>query len=34
MAGGAGGLAIGRAVLNDEDPAAMAASLAAVVHGS
>jgi DhnA family fructose-bisphosphate aldolase class Ia len=34
MAGGGAGLAIGRAVLNDGDPAAVAASLAAIVHGS
>jgi DhnA family fructose-bisphosphate aldolase class Ia len=34
MAGGAAGLAIGRGVLNDEDPAAMAESLAAIVHGT
>ena len=34
MAGGGAGLAIGRAVLNHEDPASMAASLAAIVHGS
>jgi DhnA family fructose-bisphosphate aldolase class Ia len=34
MTGGGAGLAIGRAVLNDEDPGAMAAKLAAIVHGS
>jgi DhnA family fructose-bisphosphate aldolase class Ia len=34
MAGGGAGLAIGRAVLNDEDPAAVAGSLATIVHGS
>ncbi len=34
MDGGGAGLAIGRAVLSEEDPAAMAASLAAIVHRS
>jgi DhnA family fructose-bisphosphate aldolase class Ia len=34
MAGGGAGLAIGRAVLNAEDPAAMAEALAEVVRGS
>ena len=34
MAGGAAGLAIGRAVLQDGDPAAAAAALAAVVHAA
>ncbi len=34
MAGGGGGLAVGRAILNDEDPGSTAASLAAIVHGT
>ena len=33
MAGGGGGLAIGRAVIEDPDPGGVAALLAAVVHG-
>ena len=33
MAGGAAGLAIGRAVLQDPDPGAVAAELATIVHG-
>ncbi len=34
MAGGAAGLAIGRAILHDDSPAATAASLAGIVHGT
>jgi DhnA family fructose-bisphosphate aldolase class Ia len=34
MAGGAGGLAVGRAILGDPSPGEMAAELAAIVHGA
>jgi DhnA family fructose-bisphosphate aldolase class Ia len=33
MAGGAGGMAIGRTIYQDPDPAAMAAAVARIVHG-